>query len=366
MYVMDHFYSRNGGTEAYLYNLIDGLDKRCFHPELCLLRYNSDYFKRHSFPCKVFCADVKSFRDPKSYVKLYRLRNYISENGFHIVQALFNDASLLVPILATGLHIKVVSTRRDMGFWYTPLKLLLLQSLRFVTDAYIVNSLTVKQNVMRKEKVVPRKIHVIYNGHSLERFAAPRSDEFHAATGIPEESTIVGCVANFRPVKRVADLIVAFSRISANLPHAYLVLVGHPGELLGEYLALIKELKIENNVRMLGMVNDAIPLVKHFDVGVICSESEGLSNSLIEYMGCDVPVVATDIPSNREVLNGVGYFYPVADTDTLASLLYQVLTDGKTGNGTTKNYRHILEKNFNIEKNHKQFEELYRQIANQG
>ncbi len=114
---------------------------------------------------------------------------------------------------------------------------------------------------------------------------------------------------------------------------------------------------------MLGMVDEAIPLIKHFDVGVISSESEGLSNSLIEYVGCGIPVVATDIPANRELLGESACLYPVGDTERLSSLLCEVLSNGKGRAAATRNYRDILEKDFDIGKNHKKLEELYLQLV---
>ncbi len=124
---MDYFYSIQGGTEGQLYALIENLDRDYFDPTLCLFRDKNNFIGNISFPCNVFILDIKSFLSFHTYLMLIKLRRYIKKKGFDIVQTLFNDASLSVPLMSIGLKSKMVSTRRDMGFWYTPLNLMILR-----------------------------------------------------------------------------------------------------------------------------------------------------------------------------------------------------------------------------------------------
>jgi len=365
LYIMDHFYSPTGGTEGQIYNLIKCLDKEIFQAELCIFREISSYFDNNPFPCKVFCINIESFYNPLAYLKLYQLRKYITLNSINIVQVLLNDASMSIPPLTIGLNTKVIITRRDMGFWYTPVKLALLRFYQGFSENYLVNSQAVKEKLIKAEKVHKDKIHVIYNSHDLERFNAQADPDFHEKYNIPKGSKIVGIVANFRPVKRVRDLIVAFAEAGEKLPDTYLVLIGHPGDHLDEYTELIKAAGIEN-IRLIGMVDNPVPYIKHFSVGVITSESEGLSNSLIEYMGCGIPVIATDIESNRELLGerGANFLYPVGNTHVLAMMLIDLLNGNSGLNEVCSIYQKTISEKFDIKTNISMYEDFYREINN--
>lgn len=324
---MDYFFSTMGGTEGQLYNLIRNIDKNLFEPELCLFRDINNFFENNSFPCTVFFLGIKSFYSFSSYLKLIKLRKYIRRNRIDIVQIMFNDAALSVPLVTIGLPVKTISTRRDMGFWYTPVNLLMLRLNSLLTDKYLANSYAVKNNVKRKECVPDEKIEVIYNTHNLLRFLAKGKQNFLEQQSIPEGSELIGIVANFRPVKRVSDLIIAFADVLKKHQDSYLILVGDPIHLLYEYIKLTRELGIANRVRFLGEIQDVIPIIKCFTVGVNCSESEGLSNVLIEYMGCGVPVIATDTSGNRELIKDgeMGLLVPVGNPKELTSAILKIL-----------------------------------------
>src|SRR5690606_25112570 len=102
------------------------------------------------------------------------------------------------------------------------------------------------------------------------------------------------------------------------------------GRTTPELQQLVAELGLGECVLMPGQVADAAPWIETFDVGVISSESEGLSNSLLEYMYHGVAVVATATGGNVEVIEPerTGLLVPVGDAPALASALERLLADG--------------------------------------
>jgi L-malate glycosyltransferase len=367
LYVLDHFDTPSGGTEGQFYNLIKKLDKNIFEPELCLYRYINNYFDENEFPVSVLNMNIKSFRNLSTYFKLISLRNYIRKNNHDIVQIIFNDTALSVPLIAAGLKAKVIATRRDMGFWYTPIKLKILRQFVPLTDAYLVNSHTVKHNVIEKEKAPEQKIKVIYNAHRMDRFKAQAKFDFSSQNDIPAGSQIVGIVSNFRPVKRVGDLIRAFSTVLNTIKNTFLVIIGDPGTYQQGIMDLVRELGIEDHVRLLGMIDidHIISYIKWFNVGVICSESEGLSNAIIEYMGCGVPVIATDIPSNRELIDNEesGILYPVGDIDALSRELIRVLDDNHLESRLSIHSKDQIRTRFDEETIIQQYQDFYIKLV---
>lgn len=367
LYVIDHFDTFSGGTEGQLFNLIRNLDKNIFNPQVCVFRYITDFFKKAWFPCPVFCQEIFSFYSLSTYKKFYQLRSYIRKNNFNIVQTIFNDSAMSLPFYTYGLDVKTISTRRDMGFWYTPVKLYVLRMNSLFIDKYLVNSCTVKHNLLEKEWVPERKIKVIYNAHAIDRFNVQAMPDFFSRNDIPPGSLIVGIVSNFRPVKRVSDLIKAFPDVLKIIKDAFLVIIGDPGIYKNECLDLIRELGIQDNVRLLGMIDmhDVISYIRCFNVGVMCSESEGLSNAIIEYMACGVPVVATDIPSNRELVeNGkTGLLYPVGDINKLSREIIRVLEDKQLGNNMSMQSPERIRERFDESAVMQQYQDFYIKLV---
>jgi L-malate glycosyltransferase len=367
LYVIDHFDTPSGGTEGQLYNLITNLDEDIFESELCLYRYINNYFLENEFPIPVMNIGITSFRRPETYHKLLKLRDHIKKNDYDIVQIIFNDAALSVPLVTAGLRAKIVATRRDMGFWYTPLKLNILRQFAPLTDAYLVNSHTVKQNIMEKEKVPEKKIEVIYNAHKIERFYVDAKVDFLSQNDIPAGSRLVGIVSNFRPVKRVSDLIKAFPPVLEAIKNAYLIIIGDPGVYEQEYTYLINKLGIKEHVKVLGSldIENIVSYIKWFDIGVMCSESEGLSNAIIEYMGCGVPVLATDVPSNRELLDDEsGILYPVGNLDVLSGAIIRILKDKEIGNRVKRHTIDRIKARFDEATIIQKYQDFYMRLAN--
>jgi glycosyltransferase involved in cell wall biosynthesis len=174
------------------------------------------------------------------------------------------------------------------------------------------------------------------------------------AEGLPKGVPIIGMAANLRPIKRADILIRAFSMISERHPDARLVLVGshhNPsprGCSMLEYLeALAGRLGVLERIIFIGSVDNAEPYISRFTVGVLCSESEGFSNSLIEYMQAGLPVICTDTGGNGELIeDGInGFLVPVGDVDRLADRLVKVLSDsamarrlGEAARDTARSY----------------------------
>ena len=82
-------------------------------------------------------------------------------------------------------------------------------------------------------------------------------------------------------------------------------------------------------IHLLGGVSDIIPIIKNFSASVLCSESEGMSNAIIEYMGCGTPIVCTNVGGNPELIEDGhnGFLIEVGDIEALSERLIKILTD---------------------------------------
>jgi L-malate glycosyltransferase len=366
---MDHFDFPHAGTEGQLYALIKDLDPDLYAPILCLFRYTSDYFEKNNFPCPVFSIQVNSFYHPATYLRLWRLRRYVQKHQIDIVQTIFNETALVIPPLLRGTGAKIVSTRRDMGIWYTPLRLRILKTVARFVDRYLVNSESVKEHTRKMEGVPEGKVKTIHNAVYWDRFAQERDEKWLEKLAIPRGARIIGFVGNMRPVKRVDDLISALPLLLSEFPDSYLVVAGHGDEkTIKTYRALAETLGVAKRIRFLGNVAEVIPLIKLFTVAVNCSDSEGLSNAVIEYMACEIPVVATSVGGNRDLVEDgrTGLRVPPRDPKALAQKIGLLLRDPELGRKLAVQARQAIAQNFQEGEILRQYGDFYQALCSEG
>src|SRR5439155_474730 len=118
---------------------------------------------------------------------------------------------------------------------------------------------------------------------------------------IPPDAHVLGYVGRLWPQKRVRDVIWATEVIRNIRPKVYTLIIGDgpERESLVDY---IENVKIQDKVRLLGARDDVSRLLAVMDVFVLTSQFEGMPNAVMEAMQAALPVVATDIPGNDELV----------------------------------------------------------------
>ncbi|MBU2631636.1 MAG: glycosyltransferase, partial [Proteobacteria bacterium] len=144
--------------------------------------------------------------------------------------------------------------------------------------------------------------------------------------GLPEDHVLLGCVAALRPVKNHNGLLTAFERVVRHHPNTRLVLVGD-GMLRQDLQKQCSTSGISDHVIFAGQRDEIDQYLKSFDIFVLNSKTEGLSYALLEAMACGLPVVATDVGGNSQLIeNGKdGYLYPDGDEEALCDILIQLI-----------------------------------------
>jgi glycosyltransferase involved in cell wall biosynthesis len=140
------------------------------------------------------------------------------------------------------------------------------------------------------------------------------------------------------------------------------------GDRRPQYQALAEDLKISDRVAFLGHRRDVLEIVKHFDVCVLASHpeySEGLSNSIAEYMGMAKPTVATATGGNIElVADGVtGLLTPPGEPSPMAGKILSLLGDSERRRAMGGAARKFFEENLTLEKMVAETEKVYESLA---
>lgn len=321
---------RIGGTEKQLVEMVQRLDRRCFEPLIVCIRPSDPLFEAGA-GAEVLEVPVPRLVSAGALQALFGLARMLRRRRVDVVQTYFIDATLVGVIAAKLARVpRVIASRRDLGFWQNRRTRRALGIVNRWVDRFWVNSRSVGRHVQRLEGIDGERIDVIPNGIDTTLFQRPRPGPAAGGGG-----PVVGIVANLnRPVKRVDLFIRAAALVAARMPSARFRIVGEGG-LRPELESLARDLGLEARLSFLGSRSDVASVAGAFDVGVLCSDSEGFSNSILEYHALGVPVVATDVGGNPEIVeNGVdGFLVPPGDHEALARRLETLLADSSLREG---------------------------------
>ena len=215
------------------------------------------------------------------------------------------------------------------------------------------NAVTTVSDSLRSDTLrlfdIRKKIDVIYNFIDVKKYPKVKDEECdRSSLALPTER-IITHISNFRPVKRVFDVVKIFNEIQKEIP-ARLLLVGDGPERENIDL-LCKELDIKDKVLFLGNSNDVNSILCYSDLFLLPSETESFGLAALEAMAVKTPVISTNSGGLPEVnLNNVtGFLSDVGDVNAMAKNAITILKDDETLNTFKLNAFHHSEK-FTLEK----------------
>lgn len=222
----------------------------------------------------------------------------------------------------------------------------------------------IKQALVDNEGIPADRIEVIHNGIDPGKFNVDTTGEVRRAVRLeldiaPDQPTILQ-VARFHPVKDHATALQAFALVLSQVPGAVLLLAGD-GDERQRLHTLCVELGIRDRVRFLGVRRDVPRLMAAADAFLLSSLSEGISVTLLEAMGCGLPIVATNVGGNPEVVvdGQTGLLSPRSDSAGLARNLIALLRDPARRKAFAAAGRQRLLDHFVQDANHQRYRELY-------
>ena len=172
-------------------------------------------------------------------------------------------------------------------------------------------------------------------------------------------------MSNFRPVKRVDDVIRVFARVRKEIP-AVLVMVGDGVEQSNAQYQ-VEELGLTDAVFFVGMVEKVENYLSVADLMLLPSTTESFGLAALEAMACGVPVVATKVGGLPElILEGeTGHLYPVGDVEAMAAGVLDILAAGKLDEFRS-NARQRAADHYSAEQVVPLYEAYYQEIIDRG
>lgn len=211
----------------------------------------------------------------------------------------------------------------------------------------------------RREFQLNRPVRTIYNFIDEDRF--PRNPT-ERCTLAKEDEKIVMHISNFRPVKRVTDVVRAFKKILERV-NAVLIMVGDGPERMSA-VGVSKQLGVSDKIRYIGTTERIENLLPCADLVFQPSEHESFGLVPLEAMFCQVPVLGTNSGGVTEVVeHGVtGYLAEVGNIDDMARFAIEILTDKERAAEMGRKGRERALRLFAKDKIVGQYEALYQEL----
>jgi N-acetyl-alpha-D-glucosaminyl L-malate synthase BshA len=226
-------------------------------------------------------------------------------------------------------------------------------------DAVTVVSRYLREETHRQFEV-DRDLEVIYNFIDPERHENDPCPCVPACSRLTQKTLMH--ISNFRPVKRIRDVVAVFAKVSA-VVNSRLVLVGDgPDRPLAVETA--KELGVLDRVRFVGVVDQVATLLNVADLFLLPSSTESFGLVALEAMASGVPVIASDTGGIPEVVqDGVtGFLAPVGDVDRMAAYATDLLRDERKRRLFGSAGRERARDQFDYQKIVPQYEAVYERI----
>lgn len=193
------------------------------------------------------------------------------------------------------------------------------------SDAVTSVSESLKQETYDNFKIC-KEIEVIPNFIDLRRFNKQRRDHFKRAIA-PNNERLIVHASNFRPVKRVSDVIKVFNKIAEKIPSKLLMIGDGPERNRAEKEC--REIANGEHIRFLGKMDVVEEILSICDLFILPSETESFGLAALEAMACQVPVISTNTGGLPEVnVNDYcGFMSNVGDIDDMAKNSIYILED---------------------------------------
>ena len=367
MYIVYNF--GIGGLERCVVDLVNNLDPEVFQPFICCLRQKGgsvDFITRNDV--KIYELNKRVGNDP---IVFWKLRNLLKQENISVVHS-GNWGTMLEGVVSAKLARIPVTIYMEQGKelsdvrmekWGRKKRNILKKMLSCGVDQIVTVSEDLKNELITDTGIKPGKVISIPNSVPLiDRRNKEEGKRMLNALGVPDNNCLIGTVGRHSTVKNYQFLIQSIPQVLKELPDAQFVFIGD-GPETHNLKKVVKQLNIDKSVWFLGSLDNTKTkqMLQGFDVFVLPSFYEAISLSILEAMSMGIPVVATDVGGNPEVVQDgkTGYLVPLDDIKSLSNSLINLIKSPKKAVNMGDNGRKVVKQNFSLQRMVSRYEALY-------
>ena len=364
-----------GGLENGLVNLINNIPpERYRHAIVCLKSY-SDFSKRITREnVKIVGLNKCEGKDFGLYLDLFKTLKQLKPDIVHTrnlatIEGQVIAAAARIRARIHGEHGRDIFDLYGRNYKYN----LLRKSIRPFVDQFITVSKDLESWLMNTIGVTPDRINQIYNGVDSRRFH-PRREKPNNNLGpqgfFTEETFVIGSVGRMTAVKDYPSLIRVFLMLLKKKPdlnkHIRLLIIGE-GDSRGECIKMLREGGAESLAWLPGERTDIPELMRSMDLFVLPSLGEGISNTILEAMSSGLPVVATKVGGNIELVKEefTGKLVAPGALESMAEAIFVYYTKPDQLNEHGKAARKQIESRFSMKTMAHNYLEVYDRVLAQ-
>jgi N-acetyl-alpha-D-glucosaminyl L-malate synthase BshA len=289
-------------------------------------------FDKNIFYHEVEVNDYYVFKYPPYDLSLASKLAQVAKNEeldlLHVHYAIPHAVCALLAKQMVGDHLKVVTTLHGTDITVLAQDESLSDLIRYAINGSDAVTAVSKDliNETRSTLAIDKEIDLTYNFVD-KRIYYPRDVTALKREFVRPGEKLLIHISNFRPVKRVMDVIEVFAKVHRQVP-SRLLFVGE-GPDLSKVMARVKELGLMERVIFCGKQDDVAQIISLADIMILPSEKESFGLVALEAMACGVPTVGSDTGGIPELITHgeTGFLEPVGDTSSMAEDVLILLRD---------------------------------------
>ena len=362
-----------GGAERSLAELLPFYRKSGIEPVVVCLKRRADGVER-----EVSRAGIRTLYLGGSDIVgwVIRLRQLLRSQSPDLMNTALFEADLVgrlaawrtgIPVLTSLVNTSYVRARLSdpnisrHGLWAA--RMIDGWTARHLTTHFHAISNAVKDASVKALGIPADRITVVERGRDAGRLGertSERCERSRNLLGLGNQDEVIVTVGRQEFQKGQKFLLRAMARLKSRRPQARLLVVGRTGNATAELRAEHERLGLADRVRFLGYREDVPEILAAADVFVFPSLFEGAGGALIEAMGLGLPIVATDIPSTREVADQSALLVPPGSANELADGIEAMLEDPDRARELGERAARIFGSRFSLEGSASRMVRLYK------
>jgi len=367
-----------GGAERSLAELLPALEEAGIEPIIACLDHRT-----YGVEAEVVAsgADVR-FLPRRPIARLRELRRIVAKESPDLIHTTILASNLVGRLASIGTRVKVLTSLVNTP--YAPIRkqdprvrpmalaavrLVDIATARRLTDHFHAITEAVKSWAVADMGIDPSLITVVHRGRDPDRLGETgpeRKRSARRALGLKDDDQVVLTVGRQEFQKGQRYLLEAVAALAPSRPNLRLLMAGRRGASSPELDRMLAAPELAGRVHVLGHREDVPDLLAASDLFAFPSLFEGLGGSVLEAMALGLPIVASDLPAVREIVEEGknALLVPVEDQDELAEAIDRILQDRSLARAFGQRSREIFLERFTSTRSTEAMIDLYRQLTN--